>query len=204
MFSRQHWQIKLVYASFGALILFIGMLLSPVAAQRDKFGEIECTSLAVVDADGKTVVRLGVGEHGGRVYAYGKAGKSGAALGVDEHGKGVVKVAVYDAIKNGLKEQSMTRLKADYSRFAMIRAQPSVSNKERGLMKIWKWLVLLVLCFPVFAVAQTSLTPLPVGNVAFGVGIHSNPGKIIGAVEYGLTDVSKVVIETWVSLARSK
>ena len=61
----------------------------------------------------------------------------------------------------------------------MIRAQPSVSNKEKGLMKIWKWLVLLVLCFPVFAAAQTSLTPLPAGNAAFGVGIHSNPGKII-------------------------
>ena len=37
MFSREHWQIKLVYASFGALLLFIGMLLSPVTAQRDKF-----------------------------------------------------------------------------------------------------------------------------------------------------------------------
>ena len=53
MFSREHWQIKLVYAGFGALLLFIGMLLSPVTAQRDKFGEIECTSLAVVDAAGR-------------------------------------------------------------------------------------------------------------------------------------------------------
>ena len=86
MFSRQDWQIKLVYASFGALILFIGMLLSPVTAQRDKFGAIECTSLAVVDADGKTIVRLGAGVHGGYVDAYDKDGQSGVSLVVTEHG----------------------------------------------------------------------------------------------------------------------
>ena len=86
MFSREHWQIKLVYASFGALLLFIGMLLSPVTAQKDKFDEIECTGLTVVDADGKTMVRLGAGEHGGSVAAFGKDGKPGAALVVDEYG----------------------------------------------------------------------------------------------------------------------
>ena len=89
MFSREHWQIKLVYTGFGAVLLFIGMLLSPVTAQRDKFGHIECAGLTVVDADGKTMVRLGAGEHGGSVVAFGKDGKPGAALGVAEHG-GVV------------------------------------------------------------------------------------------------------------------
>ena len=90
MFSREHWQIKLVYASFGALILFIGMLLSPVTAQRDKFGEIECRRLTVVDADGKTrVIISSNNEHGGSVFAYGKDGKPWAALGIDQHG-GVV------------------------------------------------------------------------------------------------------------------
>ena len=38
MFSSEHWQIKLIYASFGALLLFIGMLLSPVTAQRRRCG----------------------------------------------------------------------------------------------------------------------------------------------------------------------
>ena len=37
MFSSQDWQIKLVYASFGALLLFIGMLLSPVTAAKGNF-----------------------------------------------------------------------------------------------------------------------------------------------------------------------
>ena len=86
MFSKEHWQIKLVYASFGALLLFIGMLLSPVTAQRDKFDEIECTKLTVVDADGKTEVIISSGEDGGSVFAYGKDGKPAVALGVTEHG----------------------------------------------------------------------------------------------------------------------
>ena len=72
MFSRQDWQIKLVYAGFGALLLFIGMLLSPVTAQRDKFDEIECTKLTVVDQDGKMRVRLTTDEHGGHVKVWDK------------------------------------------------------------------------------------------------------------------------------------
>ena len=72
MFSSQDWQIKLVYAGFGFLFAVIGMLLSPVTAQRDKFGEIECTGLKVVDADGETVVMLSGYENGGVVTVYGK------------------------------------------------------------------------------------------------------------------------------------
>ena len=86
MFSREHWQIKLAYAGFGALLLFIGMLLSPVTAHRDKFGAIECTKLTVVDADGKTrVIISSNNEHGGSVAAYSKDGQSRAALAVTEH-----------------------------------------------------------------------------------------------------------------------
>ena len=86
MFSRQDWQNKLVYAGFGALLLFIGLLLSPATAQRDRFGEIECAKLREVDADGNTRVILTTDEDGGVVDAYGKDGKSGAGLGVGEHG----------------------------------------------------------------------------------------------------------------------
>ena len=39
--------------------LLTALLVSPVTAQRDKFGEIECTELRVVDADGGVVVKLG-------------------------------------------------------------------------------------------------------------------------------------------------
>ena len=89
MFSRQDWQIKLVYAGFGFLFAVIGMLLSPVTAQRDKFDEIECTKLTVVDQDGKMRVRLTTTEHGGFVSAIGKDGKSVALLGITEHGGSV-------------------------------------------------------------------------------------------------------------------
>ena len=90
MLTLQNWKSKLVYIGFGSffgcLCTIIGMLASPVTAQRDKFGHIECARLTVVDADGKTMVRLGAGEHGGSVAAFGKDGKPGAALGVAEHG----------------------------------------------------------------------------------------------------------------------
>ena len=86
MFSTEHWQIKFAYAGFGALLLFIGMLLSPVTAQRDRFGEIECTKLRVVDANGKRRVIISSGVDGGSVFTYGKDGKPAVALGVSEHG----------------------------------------------------------------------------------------------------------------------
>ncbi len=99
MFKVQNWKVKLVYAGFGCLFgslyTIMGMLASPVTAQRDKFDEIECRSLTVVDADGKTRVNLTTDEYGGVVYAFGKDGKLGAELSVDERG-GVVSVAGKD------------------------------------------------------------------------------------------------------------
>ena len=64
MFTSKDWTIKLVYAGFGFLFAVIGMLLSPVTAQRDKFGEIECRLLTVVNAPGRPRVVLGVYEDG--------------------------------------------------------------------------------------------------------------------------------------------
>lgn len=54
---------KLRYMALGGLLMFIGMLTAIVlmpslVAQRDKFEEIECTKLTVVDADGKACVVL--------------------------------------------------------------------------------------------------------------------------------------------------
>ena len=84
MLTLQNWKSKLVYIGFGSffgcLCTIIGMLASPVTAQKDKFGEIECTGLTVVD--------------GGRVEVLGPDGKSGVTLlgledsgHVDVHGK---------------------------------------------------------------------------------------------------------------------
>ena len=65
MFNSNNWQFKLVYTGFGGFLMLIGMLLSPVTAQREKFGEIVCTKLSVVDKDGIPVVILSSVENGG-------------------------------------------------------------------------------------------------------------------------------------------
>ena len=93
---------KLSYIVIGGLLMLIGMMASSVFmpslfAQRDKFGEIECTKLTVVDGgmvvvlgkDGKPAVGLGSNEHGGDVYVWGKGGKYGALLSVNEHMAGM-------------------------------------------------------------------------------------------------------------------
>ena len=93
---------KLSYLALGGLLMLIGMLASSVFmpslfAQRDKFGDIECTSLTVVDGgqvvvygkDGESRAWLSVAEDGGSVGVHGKDVKSGARLSVDEHGGSV-------------------------------------------------------------------------------------------------------------------
>ena len=52
MFRIQNWRQSLGLMALGSVFTIIGLLLSPVTAQRDKFGEIECTSLTVVDSEG--------------------------------------------------------------------------------------------------------------------------------------------------------
>ena len=52
--------------------MLIGIMMSSIfipnlVAQRDKFGEIECTGQKVVDADGKEMVSLSVAEIGGEI-----------------------------------------------------------------------------------------------------------------------------------------
>ena len=78
MCSNQNWNVKLAYVGFGCLFgslcTIMGMLTSPVTAQRDKFDRIECMSLRVVDANGNPKVVLDLDEENGRVVVYGKVG----------------------------------------------------------------------------------------------------------------------------------
>ena len=79
---------KFRYMAFGGALVFLGMvgaMMSPLTAEKDKFGAIECTRLTVVDADGKTMVYLTSDVHGGLVFAFSK-GLGGASLSVDEYG----------------------------------------------------------------------------------------------------------------------
>lgn len=97
MFTLQNWKVKLAYAAFGCLFgsicTIMGLLASPVTAQRDKFGDIECSSLRVVDATGVARVRIRLGAYGGYVGVYGKDSNSRASLGVTGYGGDV---EVYD------------------------------------------------------------------------------------------------------------
>ena len=60
---------KLIYTAFGAIIMFLGMivtnLLTPIIAQNGTFGDITCTGVTVVDKNGLKRVRIGADEHGG-------------------------------------------------------------------------------------------------------------------------------------------
>ncbi len=95
VFNSQHWKIKLVYIGFGSLLgclcTIIGMLASPATAQKDKFGEIECTKLTLIDPiTGNTTAELRTDEHGGLLYLFGSnENRGGVRLGVDNHGGGL-------------------------------------------------------------------------------------------------------------------
>ncbi|MDE0184019.1 MAG: hypothetical protein OXP71_01030 [Candidatus Poribacteria bacterium] len=85
MFRIQNWKRALGLIALGSVFTIIGMSLSPVTAQRDKFGDIECTRLTVVDATGKIRVAIGIIDSDGYVKVNGKDGKS-ATLSISEHG----------------------------------------------------------------------------------------------------------------------
>ena len=73
MSTLQNWKTKLAYIGFGSffgcLCTIIGMLASPVTAQRDKFDTIQCSRLEVVDAKGK--VKVSLSRRGVLVYGNG-------------------------------------------------------------------------------------------------------------------------------------
>lgn len=90
---RANWKNSLVCAAFGSIFTIFGMIFSPLDAQRDKFGEIECIKLTLIDAlTGKAIAQLSTGEHGGELYLLGSnenngfarlvAGKNGGELSI--------------------------------------------------------------------------------------------------------------------------
>ena len=115
---------KLAYIVLGGMLVATGMIISPLNAQKDKFGEIECTRLAVVDAEGNerillstnhiehvkshkvtaqgvrvrdTKVRVLGTEYGGRVQIYDEDGATVVLLDSDERG-GYASVSGKDGI----------------------------------------------------------------------------------------------------------
>ena len=101
--NTKHYLV--ISGTVGGVIgsLLTALLVSLVTAQfvdEDKFGDIECTSLRVVDAAGKTAVWLRADEYGsgGNVHVCGKDG--GVWVGITKDG-GVVSVSGKDVIPEG-------------------------------------------------------------------------------------------------------
>ena len=86
MQAKQKFFYMVTGAVLGVTILLIGMAVSPTTAQRDKFGEITCTGLTVLNPNGTSAVIVGVDDDGGLVGVYGKGRESYAAMHIQEHG----------------------------------------------------------------------------------------------------------------------
>ena len=92
MFRVRNWKQTLGLMALGSIFTIIGMLLSPVTAQRDKFGHIQCSGTTVADAQGniRVVISADRGFGGGNVQVYGEYGGIGAELNGGYRGGSVV------------------------------------------------------------------------------------------------------------------
>lgn len=73
---------KLCYIALGGFLFALGTIISPIIAEKTKFGEIECTKLTVVNQDGDPVVVLSADDkwRGGVINVHGASGGLGGAL----------------------------------------------------------------------------------------------------------------------------
>ena len=80
---------KLAYIAIGGVLVAAGMIISPLNAQKDKFGEIECTRLAVVDAKGKERIVLSTNIMDGIVGRSFDENRRVRIIGDENHGGGI-------------------------------------------------------------------------------------------------------------------
>ena len=83
---------KFGYIALGGLLMLIGMIVSSIFmpnlfAQRDRFGEIECTNLRVVDKEGNVKVLISSDESG----RYSSKDREAVFIGADLRG-GIVDI----------------------------------------------------------------------------------------------------------------
>ncbi len=97
MNTKQKLSYMVVGGIIGVVGMVIGMSVLSVSAARDNFGDIECTSLRVVDKDRRSVVEISAFGHGGIVRVRGHDGMTRAALSVGANG-GVVAVSDNDGM----------------------------------------------------------------------------------------------------------
>ena len=83
MFNTGSWKQKAGLMALGSIFTIVGMMFSPVTAQKDKFGKIECTELTVVDpVTGGIRSILGGNDVGGEIEVYGNDRKCKVRLSV--------------------------------------------------------------------------------------------------------------------------
>ena len=76
MFNTGNWKQKAGLMALGSVFTIIGMLfaigmLPSVTAQKDKFGDIECTSVTLVNSEtGLITGKLETGKEGGELYLW--------------------------------------------------------------------------------------------------------------------------------------
>ena len=89
MKTRERFLYMVLGGVFSATLIFIGMAVSPLTAQKDTFGEITCTGLRVLYPDGTVAVYVGQGNDndGGRVTCYNPTGNARATMQVSGSGK---------------------------------------------------------------------------------------------------------------------
>ena len=89
MKTRERFLYMMLGGVFSAVLIFVGMAVSPLTAQRDTFGEITCTGLRVLYPDGTVAVYLGQSDDGGEVTCYDTAGKTQVAMQSSKYGAGL-------------------------------------------------------------------------------------------------------------------
>ena len=78
--TRERFRYMMLGGVFSATLIFVGMAVSPLTANRDTFGEITCTGLRVLYPDGTVSVYLGHNDDGGEVSCYDTAGNGQVSM----------------------------------------------------------------------------------------------------------------------------
>ena len=84
---------KLRYMTLGGLLMFVGMLTASVlmqsliAQRSNRFGEIECSKLTVIDDNGHST-----SIEGGGILVRGKDNSPKVMVGINPHGRGAVSI----------------------------------------------------------------------------------------------------------------
>lgn len=99
---------RLGFMVLGGVLVLMGMCFSPflpLTAQNDRFGNITCTGLRVIDQEGNELIHLSTDEGGGDLVVRGmddtgRINAKGVALGIGDYGGTVYVWGDYGSIVN--------------------------------------------------------------------------------------------------------